>query len=796
MDSSHPRLLSHLIFGLVLVLGAGPVWAQPPTGGPTGPNNGARAEQIKQRRERLRNAIDVHRRHVRDLMGRTGVVASGVSIDQDGEPAIKVYTDRLRERGIPDSLDGVRVRSEVSGKFYALLREGTTCESSGDNVCQTTERWPLPVPIGVSVGHPAITAGTIGARVTDGSNVFFLSNNHVLANANQAAPGDLILQPGSFDGGNANNDAIGYLSGYEEIHFCTVFLIWLICDQTNTIDAALATPYIDTSDDLYVGVSTPTGDYGSDEGYGTPSTTLHPAYGNPATIGDEDMAALLGVQVQKFGRTTELTTGDIDTVNATVNVCYDSNCSLIAQFTDQIIVTPGTFSAGGDSGSLIVDMQRRPVGLLFAGSDTNTIANRIDLVLNRFGVTIDDGGGTPSTPDLAISAIGVPSTVVAREETTVTVTVENVGNQTVQGATVSLVDFVDSTETNAVTTSPITGGIGAGSSSFEFTWMPTEEGQHTLKATVLLDGDTDPSNDTLTSSVQVVSSLPSGPQLELREIWASTDDWETVSLANDYGNEMVVVCTPKYDGFVLGPTVVRVRNAVGSSFDVGLARPWYGALPGDRWSTYLHCMVVRKGVYTEDEHGVKMEAFKFEVTTTDHKGSWIGSQRTYDNSYSAPVVVGQVMSAARTKPGEIGDWSVFWSRGSRSNQPPSTTQLWVGRHTGEDPGSRPAETVGYVVIEHGTGTMDGVAYEAGLGPDSVRGVENAPPYSYALTGSVSPTWGILSQAGMDGGDGGWPVLYGANALSTGAVNMAIEEDWYWDSERRHTAEQVGYIVFE
>ena len=41
------------------------------------------------------------------------------------------------------------------------------------------------------------------------------------------------------------------------------------------------------------------------------------------------------------------------------------------------------------------------MGLLFAGSDTTTFANRIDLVLDRFGVTIDDGTGTTPQPPAA-----------------------------------------------------------------------------------------------------------------------------------------------------------------------------------------------------------------------------------------------------------------------------------------------------------------------------------------------------------------------------------------------------------
>src|SRR3989449_6965451 len=58
----------------------------------------------------------------------------------------------------------------------------------------------------------------------------------------------------------------------------------------------------------------------------------------------------------------------------------------------QTCALPISFSGGGDSGSLIVtdDQNRSPVGLLFAGSSTQTIANRIDLVLNNFGVRSEE----------------------------------------------------------------------------------------------------------------------------------------------------------------------------------------------------------------------------------------------------------------------------------------------------------------------------------------------------------------------------------------------------------------------
>jgi PKD repeat protein len=89
-----------------------------------------------------------------------------------------------------------------------------------------------------------------------------------------------------------------------------------------------------------------------------------------------------------------------------VTVCYAGFiwCTKAATFVDQIGITPGTFSDGGDSGSLIVtdDSNKNPVALLFAGSSERTLANPIAYVLNRFNVTIDDGsGGTTNNPPTA-----------------------------------------------------------------------------------------------------------------------------------------------------------------------------------------------------------------------------------------------------------------------------------------------------------------------------------------------------------------------------------------------------------
>jgi hypothetical protein len=190
--------------------------------------------------------------------------------------------------------------------------------------------------------------------------VYALSNNHVYAASNAAHIGDAVIQPGTYDGGTSPADNIGTLSAFKEILWSPYpFPLY-----ANTIDAAIAL----TTDKL-VGQSTPSG------GYGVPKTAI--------------VVAGINMGVQKYGRTTGLTRGTIQGVNVATWVGYGSGH--YAYFTGQIMIGPSGFSSGGDSGSLIVtdDANCNPVGLLFAGSDTTTIANLIGPVLSNFGVTVD-----------------------------------------------------------------------------------------------------------------------------------------------------------------------------------------------------------------------------------------------------------------------------------------------------------------------------------------------------------------------------------------------------------------------
>ena len=371
--------------------------------------------------------------------------------------------------GVPSKLDDVPVAVEVTGMFVAGALTA-----------------PLrPAPNGYSIGHPAITAGTLGAVVQDAGGVcHVLSNNHVLANVNKAAIGDNTLQPGSFDGGQNPDDAIATLADFQVIAFD---------GSPNTIDAAIAE------------VMTPVNDFVSATGpYFTPTSTLNTDVN------------LIELNVKKTGRTTELTTGEVIAFNATTSICYECSgpfcfrCKKAATFVGQIVTTD--MSEGGDSGSLTVDTGNHPVGLLFAGSSTRTIHNPIGPVLARFNATVisDLGsctnGGTPvdNPPSVTVTNPTSGSTVSG----TVTVTADASDD----GSVTQVKIFVDGSPIGIDTDDPWstswdTGTLGDGSSHTVSAEATDNIGQTTASAnvTVTVDNSVPPPPS---SGVTVSSILP------------------------------------------------------------------------------------------------------------------------------------------------------------------------------------------------------------------------------------------------------------------------------------------------
>lgn len=305
----------------------------------------------------LAKALAAQARHTDKLLRVEGVVGTAVGLGSKSQAEVQLFTKAAGVRGLPANLDGVPVSVVVTGEIRAqpALADAPAVTAAAVN---RKARFARPVPIGVSTGNQGeCSAGTIGARVKAGTTTYALSNNHVYALENTAPLGSNVLQPGRFDinCASGSNALLGKLSKFVRITFSTT--------ANNRVDAAIAAA---TTGNL--GRSTPS------DGYGTPRTTT--------------VAAALNQTVRKYGRTTGQTTGRVVGLNATVNVGYSHGT---ARFVGQIVILgSGRFSRSGDSGSLIVDGNRRPVGLLFAGSSNGyTFANQIGDVLSALNVSID-----------------------------------------------------------------------------------------------------------------------------------------------------------------------------------------------------------------------------------------------------------------------------------------------------------------------------------------------------------------------------------------------------------------------
>lgn len=300
-------------------------------------------------------AIGVDRATAADGVERvvgTGIGLRTVNGVPTGEPAVKVFINQRAMRAgsrvsedIPTTIDGLPVDVQVMGEIFL---QGFS------------QRFARPVPCGCSISNVDAdargnfrSAGTLGALVRLNNNkLCFISNNHVIGDFNRGLIGrDRIIQPGTLDQGSISTDLVGVLENVVELRTGSV----------NRVDGATAFTAFSRVEGRHV------------------TYQLNPT----------PLAPTLNLSVMKNGRTTGPTMGQIVAINFRTSPIFYPGIGGVV-FTEQIVIqgTGGRFSASGDSGSLIVSAgTRQPVGLLFAGSDTFTIANPISAVMRELNIS-------------------------------------------------------------------------------------------------------------------------------------------------------------------------------------------------------------------------------------------------------------------------------------------------------------------------------------------------------------------------------------------------------------------------
>ncbi len=282
--------------------------------------------------------------------------------------------------------------------------------------------------------------------------------------------------------------------------------------------------------------------------------------------------------------------------------------------------------------------------------------------------------------------------------------------------------------------------------------------------------------------------------LEIKSLQGVGATWQTVNLENSY-TDAIVICTHVLPTASDPSATTRIDNITATSFDLRLQQlEDSSAVP----TSDVHCIISDEGVYNSG--GLKYEAHKVDSDLTNGltaPNNWNESNAenvtgSIVQIYSAPAVFGQVMSFNDNR------GSVFWNfncitRGDRAFF--NNAEICVGKHVGQIGTTRATETLGYIVMETSSATVNDIRFAAAVGADTGAGVGNSPPYNYAVSGDFDA--GVLTQAGEDGGQGGWAILFGADPLPNGQVRWAIEEEVVQgDMARGHTSENVAYWLFE
>ena len=297
----------------------------------------------------------------------------------------------------------------------------------------------------------------------------------------------------------------------------------------------------------------------------------------------------------------------------------------------------------------------------------------------------------------------------------------------------------------------------------------------------LIDNDGDGFPDACDASIAI------SPKMEIGKAYNITDAWTTIYLENTY-ESMVVVATVILPNNDWQPVVTRVRNAEADKFQLRVQNP-----SEEVKSAYsIQFFVAEEGVYTLAQDGIKMEARKELSIETADATNYVREPRTYLQPYSNPVIVGQVMTFNDDK------WSVFWSsRHNIGSMPADSVGFAAGKMVAEDTiTTRLEETIGFVIVESGTYSRNGSLVEARLGENTIEGVWNSETgYTYQLN-LDKPNHAVLSTSGINGGNGGWPVLFGDQLFRNNTMYLAFDEDQIRDSDRWHIAEEITYLAFE
>jgi len=269
--------------------------------------------------------------------------------------------------------------------------------------------------------------------------------------------------------------------------------------------------------------------------------------------------------------------------------------------------------------------------------------------------------------------------------------------------------------------------------------------------------------------------------------------FQTVTFENTYTNA-VPTCTYVLPSSADPPATVRIMGIGLTSMQVRIQQfeNSNDVTPGT-----VYCLVAELGANTLSD-GTRIEARTVLSEETHGQtapaGYTIASMENVTGLFSGftnPIALGQVISFNDVN-ASVYHGNDCNNRGNPPFDAGFADGICVTKIIGQINGTRLDETLGIIVIESGTGTAGDVAFEATRGGDSIAGA-NQGPDNYTLSSSRFE-FATATLAGLDGGQGGWAVLFG-NGITGSTLGLAIDEEIVaGDLGRSHTTEEVDYFA--
>ena len=295
---------------------------------------------------------------------------------------------------------------------------------------------------------------------------------------------------------------------------------------------------------------------------------------------------------------------------------------------------------------------------------------------------------------------------------------------------------------------------------------------------------------TLTGTYKRISTVEGGVVATLPATSDNQTTFHSVSFNGTYATAPVVVALWTDGG---DPSDVRIRNVTTTGFEIAQVEPsnkdgqhaarndvgWLAVEPtGDGY-------VVLPG-------GQKLQANTVETSQTVEKGSATYATEAFANAFdSTPILIAEIQTMNNedaTDPPPGGP-ATPWMTAAVNDI--TTSDFGIAMELSEaadDPGDVTGdETIGYIAIEPGTGTIAGVEYVAVQSGATITGDVVTVPFGTTLSSAPIVVAGKTTRVGDDGG---W-LRHGT--ITTTGVDLTIEEDTFTDTEQGHSGGEAASI---